>query len=247
MFYSYHKRSVVSIFCLALVTTLFSGGNSLSESETTHGKTGVADFNTTSFVPKIDNPFLPLRPGVMYIYRSETIQGVEVVEEFVTSGHKTILGVPTTIVCNREMLNGILVEETLDWYAQDENGNVWYFGEDTRTYRDGVAKSAQGSWEAGVNGAKPGIVMPAVPYVGDEFAQEGAPGVAEDMARVVGLSETVSVPFGVFKECLKTLEYNKLEPGDQEYKFFARNVGLVLEAEPDGDTRLKLINVIGLQ
>src|SRR6478609_5458446 len=115
-------------------------------------------FDPSNFVKKIDNPYFPLKPGTTFIARGET-EGTPT-RNVMTVTHKTkaILGVTTTVVHDRVYQDGILSEDTLDWYAQDKQGNVWYFGEDTKQIdRNGKPKSSAGSWEAGKDGAVAGI------------------------------------------------------------------------------------------
>ena len=158
------------------------------------------------FVSTIDNPFLPLKPGTRFVYESATEKGVERTETVVTSETRKVLGVICVVVWDSVRLNGELIEDTYDWYAQDGQGNVWYFGEDSKEYKGGKLVGTKGSWGAGVDGAQPGIVMKATPQVGDSYRQEYYQGEAEDMAKVVALGEKVSVPFGSFAGCLKTIE-----------------------------------------
>ncbi|AKB25061.1 hypothetical protein MSMTP_1592 [Methanosarcina sp. MTP4] len=154
------------------------------------------------------------------------------------------MGVTTTVVQDTEYEDGELVEETFDWYAQDEAGNVWYFGENSIEYEDGEPVSTEGSWEAGVNGAKPGIIMLGNPKVGDIYYQEFSPGEAEDQAEVLSLSETITVAYGSFENCLKTREFTTLEPGEEENKYYASGIGLLLEEEVEGgDERLELVEI----
>jgi len=143
-------------------------------------------------------------------------------------------------------VDGVLAEDTLDWFAQDKGGNVWYFGEDTKELdANGNVISTEGSWQAGVNGAQPGIVMEADPHVGDTYQQEFSVGVAEDMATVVALNKTVNVPFGSFKDCLETSEFTPLEPGTIDHKFYAQGVGLVQSvALRGGRERLELVTIL---
>jgi hypothetical protein len=149
-------------------------------------------------------------------------------------------------VHDQGFLDGELTEDTFDWYAQDKAGNVWYFGEDSKTIEDGQVVSTEGSWEAGVNGARPGVIMLAAPEIGVRYQQEFAAGVAEDMAKVVSLTESVTVPYGSFTGCLKTLEWSPLEPGAREYKFYAPGVGELLEIDAKGSGQpLELISIQG--
>jgi hypothetical protein len=202
------------------------------------------EFDPANFVATIDNPYFPLIPGTVFHYRSETSDGVETGEVEVTHATKQILGVTTTVVHDRVSLDGELTEDTFDWFAQDQQGNVWYFGEDSKEIEDGQVVSTEGSWQAGVNGAEPGIVMLAELKSGTSYRQELAPDVAEDMARVLGRKASVSVPYGDFEGCLHTLEWTPLEPGVREHKFYCPGVGLVLEVAPrEGHGRNELIAI----
>ena len=136
-----------------------------------------------------------------------------------------------------------LVEDTYDWYAQDKEGNVWYMGEDSKEYEDGAVVSTEGSWEAGVDGAKPGMIMKGNPQAGDSYRQEYYKGEAEDMAKVISLNESVSVPYGSFENCLQTEEWTPLEPDVLEHKYYAPSVGLVLEVDIESEDRVELIDI----
>lgn len=181
------------------------------------------------FVRVVNNPYFPLTPGMTMIYEGVTKDGFEHVEDFVTHRTKRIRGVRCTEVQDRVWLDGELIEETFDWYAQDVYGNVWYFGEFSTEFEGGIPVSHEGSWEAGVDGAFPGIIMLAYPEVGDTYRQEFYEGVAEDMARVHSLDESVCVAYGCFDNVLVTKEWTPLEPGFTEYKYYAPGVGLILE------------------
>lgn len=194
------------------------------------------------FVLGIDNPYLAFEPGKVFRYEAETDEGLEEIRVEVTTQTRAIQGVETTVVHDQVSLDGALVEDTLDWYAQDEDGNVWYFGEDSKTLQGGEVVSTEGSWEAGVDGALPGIVMLAAPRIGLKYAQELAPGVAEDMAKVLSLSDTVEVPLGTFEGCLQTMEWTPLERGPRESKYYAPGIGLVLESSPGGG-RVELVAI----
>ena len=183
------------------------------------------------FVSTVDNRYLNFQVGRIFHYRAETDAGIETNVVTVTRESKTILGVAVTVVHDEVFLDGVLTEDTFDWYAQDKDGNVWYFGEATVDVATG---DTAGSWEAGVDGAMPGIIMLAEPDVGMKYQQEDAPGVAEDLARVSGLDETVEVQLGTYTGCLATTESNGLEPGSKEFKFYAPDVGLVLILEDHG-------------
>ncbi len=189
----------------------------------------------SEFVTDITNPYLAFRRGRIFHYESHTPEGLETTVTEVTNKTKKILGVATTVVHDAVYLDGALVEDTSDWYAQDKSGNVWYFGEDSKEIQNGVVVSTEGSWEAGVDGAEAGIIMLADPKVGTQYRQEFSAGVAEDMAKVVSLDETAQVPYGSFDGCLQTMEWTALSPGARENKYYAPGTGLVLESGKKGE------------
>ena len=191
-------------------------------------------FDPSSFVSTITNPYLPHIPGTLYRLRSETPDGIEINLIRITRQTKKILGVTATVVHDQVFLNGELTEDTFDWEAQDGQGNVWYFGEDSKELENGVVVSTEGSWQAGVDGAHPGVIMLAHPQTGQAYVQEDAPDVAEDRARVLGTKAAVEVPFGHFTGCLQTQEWSLLEHGDREHKFYCPGTGLVEEVHPAG-------------
>ena len=187
-----------------------------------------ADFST-----KITNPYLPMRPGSRWVYREGSAR--DVVE--VTSRTKLIAtGVMARVVHDVTTEHGAPVEITDDYYAQDRKGNVWYLGEATTTYERGKPKSTEGSFEAGVDGARAGIVMPAHPKVGMRYRQEDYKGHAEDRGEVVSRNEHVKVPKGRYRHTLMTLETSPLEPDVLETKFYARGIGPVLAVDISGGT-----------
>ena len=170
-----------------------------------------AGIDPGDFVRFVTNPLLPFPPGTVLTYRG--VDTGEAIHERVTVRHRTkrILGVATTVVHDVIRHLGRLLEETEDWYAQDKHGNVWYFGEDTRTYENGHV-STEGSWEAGVHGAMPGVVMEADPHAPDAYRQELYRGHAEDMAWVLRRGGDLRVPFGRVDHILLTMEWTRLEP-----------------------------------
>jgi hypothetical protein len=186
---------------------------------------GPGDFTT-----RIDNPYWPMAPGSRWVYRETDTDGsVQKVVVKVTNRTKRVAsGIVGRVVRDTVTEDGQLVEDTFDWYAQDRRGNVWYLGEATTEYENGKPVSKAGSFEDGVDGARRGIVMLARPRVGREYAQERAPGVAQDRARVLSRDEQVEVPFGRFRNALLTRDVNPLEPRVNEYKLYARGVGPVL-------------------
>jgi hypothetical protein len=200
----------------------------------------------SEFVSVIDNPFWTLTPGTTFLYRGETDEGVETNTVEVTHDTKTILGIAATVVHDRVYLDGVLIEDTFDWYAQDVLGNVWYLGEDTCEIEDGECVSTEGSWEAGVDGAEPGIIMWADPaaHKGKAYQQELFEGEAEDLAKVLRLNAKVEVPYGSFSGCLETMEWSPLEPGVREHKFYCAGIGLLLEVQPKGGrVRVELVSI----
>jgi hypothetical protein len=198
-----------------------------------------------NFVSQVTNPYFPLDPGTTFTYRGES-EGTPTRDVMtVTSDTKVILGVTTTVVRDQAYENGVLVEDTFDWYAQDKAGNVWYFGEDTKELdENGNVISTEGSWEAGVNGAEPGIIMEANPKKGDKYQQEFAAGVAEDMAQVIGFEDSFCVQYGCFENVLVTKEWSPLEKGVVENKYYAQSVGFIFgETVKGGDEQTELVRV----
>ena len=198
---------------------------------------GADDFTTN-----IDNPFFTLRPGTTFVFENKDAGTQDIFT--VTRDTVVVDGVTCVVVHDIAMENGKVVEDTFDWFAQDSAGNVWYFGEATQSFKGGNPHpiSTAGSWEAGVDGAEAGIIMLADPQVGDVYAQESAPGIAEDFAEVLALGQTVSTPYGTFDGALKTRDVNPLDPSE-ENKFYVPGVGAVLTTNADGE-REELTKVI---
>jgi hypothetical protein len=188
------------------------------------------------FSAHVDNPWFPLVPGTTYTYNG--VKDGKRSREVLTVTHrtKTVAGVPCVVVEDRLYLAGHLAERTADWYSQDRLGNVWYFGEATAELDDqGHVQTTEGSWQAGAHGAKPGILMPARPHVGQSGLQEYYKGHAEDHFRVVGL-------FG--NNAVLTEESTPLEPGVLDHKLYVRGVGTVLERTVKGGDELnELVSV----
>jgi hypothetical protein len=180
----------------------------------------------------IDNVYFPLTPGTTFIYNGTGEDGDSTRDVFtVTDNTKQILGITTRVVHDEAYMEGELEESTGDWFAQDDDGNVWYMGEFTTEFPD---ESHEGSWEAGVKGAKAGVVMLAKPEVGDKYQQEEAKGKAEYGATVLRLNEKVCVPYGCFSNVLKTEDFNLLEPEVLENKFYAQDVGNIQAIQVKG-------------
>lgn len=192
--------------------------------------------NPSDFVDRIDNPYLPLLPGATWVYDGDDDGERTRTEVVVTSDRRQILGISAVVVRDTVTVDGVLKEDTFDWFAQDGKGDVWYLGEATKDYEDGKQVSTEGSWEAGVDGAKPGIIMPARPAPGLAFRQEFDEGEAEDMGEVVRTDGTATVPFGRFDDLVVIREWNPLEAKVVEEKYFARGVGYVRGVVVAGDT-----------
>lgn len=197
--------------------------------------------DASDFTTKIDNPFFTLRAGTTFHYENKDENST--VTTIVTDRTKVVDGVECVVVHDVARLNGLVIEDTFDWYAQDSDGNVWYFGEKTRDYEPGDPDpiSTAGSFEAGVDGAKAGIVMLGDPQVGDRYQQEFAPGVAEDYAKVLSLDADVNAPYGSSDEALKTKDVNPLDPS-VEQKYYIAGVGNVLATDAEG-AREELVGI----
>jgi hypothetical protein len=193
----------------------------------------------------IDNEFFPLVPGTTFVYEGQTAGGLEHDEFAVTHATRAILGVTCIEVHDTATVNGVLTEDTRDWFAQDNAGNVWYFGENTAVLENGLPVDLAGSWTAGVDGARPGITMEAQPMLGDIYRQEFLLGEAEDVAEVISLTATEAVPFppGTFSNVLETEETSPLAPGDVEHKFYASGVGNILTIDVATGERSELIEI----
>ena len=197
------------------------------------------------FTAQVTNPYFPLKPGMRWEYRGVKDRRPLRDVVTVTSRIERIGGVPCAVVQDRAYLDGRLRESTLDWYSQDANGAVWYFGEATKELdRAGRVTSTEGSWRAGVDGARQGVFMPAHPRVGQTFAQEHYAGHAEDHFKVLGRRATVAVPFRTFKSsALLTQEWTPLEPGVRDHKWYVRGIGEVKEETvKGGDERAELVS-----
>lgn len=181
------------------------------------------------FVQTIDNRYWPLMPGTGYRYAGVRGSTPQLDDEVVLHSTKQILGVTCTVVRDTVSEGGRPVERTFDWYAQDRQGNVWYMGEESLELKNGHMVKASDSWESGVNGAKPGIIMPGAPRPGDAYRQEYyPPGEALDQARVLTLDGHLTVPYGAFRHVLVTSERSPLEP-QTEQKYYAPGLGEVAE------------------
>jgi hypothetical protein len=194
------------------------------------------NLDPADFTTRIDNPYWPMRPGSRWVYRETSDEGPpnRIVVTVTSRTKRVAAGVVARVIHDRATQSGRLVEDTLDWYAQDSAGNVWYLGEATKAYKRGKVSSTKGSWEAGVKGAQAGVIMPAHPRVGMTYRQEHFRGEAEDRGRVLSLDERVKVPAGSFDHVLMTRDWTPLEPDATEHKFYARGTGPVLSVDIAG-------------
>jgi hypothetical protein len=198
------------------------------------------------FTTEIDNPYWPMEPGTRWTYLEIDPEGGELtVEVTVTTATKTVAnGIEARVVRDTVRRAGEVVEDTFDWYAQDAAGAIWYLGEDTAEFEGGEIVSRDGSFEAGVDGALPGIAVPADPRPGMSYRQEYFAGEAEDNGAVLSVEELVEVPYGRFEDSLLTRDTNALEPDVAELKFYAPGVGPVLTLDISGGSgREELISV----
>jgi len=193
-----------------------------------HGKYAPT-IDPANFVAKVNNRYFPLKPGTAFHFRGVRDSTAQTDDMVVTHQVKRVLGVRCTVVRDTVSEHGGPVERTFDWYAQDKQGNVWYMGEDSLELKNGHMAKASDSWESGVNGAKPGIIMPGNPRPGDAYRQEYyPPGEALDQARVLALDGSLTVPYGAFRHVLVTSERSPLEP-QTEQKYYAPGLGEVAE------------------
>jgi hypothetical protein len=187
-----------------------------------------AHLDPAELTARIDHPYWPMRPGSRWLYR-QTGAGDDSrrIEVTVTDRTRTVMGIQARVIHDVVTEDGEVVEDTYDWYAQDADGNVWYLGEDTRQLEGGKVTSTEGSWQAGVDGAQPGVLLPARPRPGMAYRQEYAAG-ARDTGAVLSLHQRAKVPSGLFEHVLVTKEFTPLEPKLLKHDFFALGVGPVL-------------------
>ncbi|HEX6424142.1 MAG TPA: hypothetical protein VFZ79_11725 [Acidimicrobiales bacterium] len=200
------------------------------------------DVDPADFGGPIDNPYLPLLPGARWVYEGTSEGEAERIEVVVTGERRRVMGIDAVVVRDTVTVDGELVEDTDDWFAQDADGNVWYLGEASTEYEGGEPVGTEGSWEAGAGGALPGVVMPAEPTVGLAYRQEYDEGEAEDLAEVLALDGRATVSGETYDDLLVTREWNPLEPATVEEKSYAAGTGLVLEVvTAGGEGRVELV------
>jgi hypothetical protein len=242
------------------VTTLLAVAAFLAAAPTVTAGPVLPAFSASDFSPNapIDNRYFPLAPGTVYRSGGTVVDpdtgetAREVDEDVVTRQTQTIAGVVARVVHARTWHDGILVEDTNDFYAQDKAGNVWYLAEDTTAFEyddkgNIVGRDKTGSWRTGVHGAKPGFIMPADPKVGLSYYQEFSQAdQAIDQAQVVSLTESITVPVGSFTNVQKSMETTAVEPGVKEFKYYAPGLGLIL-TEEDVDASGKPLDSLALE
>lgn len=198
--------------------------------------------NPAEFSPEITHPYFRLSPGREFVYQGISEEGVYKIVIRIPGDTKEVMGVTTLIYHDQVFLNGILIEDTRDYLAQDKEGNVWYFGEDVDNYQDGQLQDHEGAWLAGEDGAQPGIWLKASPVIGDSYRQEYHRNVAEDMRDVVAVDQVVTTVLGTFDHCLQVLDWTPLDPESREHKYYCPAAGgLVLEIDLLSQETVELI------
>lgn len=239
------KPVVRSVFVLVAVLAGYACGNGgTGEEKADEAASGLpqgserVEMDPAEFTTNIDNPYWPMTPGSTWVYRETDSEGADQrVEVTVTDRTKKVAnGIEARVVHDVVTEDGVPVEVTDDWYAQDSEGNIWYLGEETTEYENGKPTSTEGSFEAGKDGAQAGIILPAAPKPGMKYRQEYYKGEAEDKGEIVSISEQAEVPFGHFRNVVMTKDTNPLEPKVLEFKFYARGVGPVLAVSVSGSS-----------
>ena len=222
---------ILSLIAVAVILVLSGCGSSSGRASSLapiHGRYA-PKIDPADFVSNVDNPYWPLKPGTGFHFEGTRGTTPQTDDEVVLHQTKRILGIDCAVVRDTVSEHGRAVERTLDFYAQDRQGNVWYMGEDSFELKNGRMARASDSWRSGVDGAKPGIIMPAHPRAGDSYRQEYyPPGEALDEAQVLGFRTPPSVPYGAFKNALVTSELSPLEPQTEE-KYYVAGIGEILE------------------
>jgi|SRR6266540_3372670 len=235
-----------ALIALAVVGTTVCGaavGMAGSPAPAPNAATATAGIDPANFVRHVTNPYFPLKPGALLVYKGIKDGQSQVDRVFVTYRTKTILGVHATVVRDIARHKGRILEKTFDWYAQDTQGNVWYMGENTKAFENGHVDT-EGSWKAGEHGARAGIVIEADPRAATAYRQEFWRGHAEDQAWVVKRGGTVRVPLGKLDHKLVTFEWSRLEPGVIDKKVYAQGFGIALEVSQTGPKETaKLVRV----
>jgi hypothetical protein len=198
-----------------------------------------AAVDPADFTAPVPNPYFPLEPGTVSILRGSEDGKRLLNRTTITPWKNVIQGVTTTVVNDVLYEGGALREKTTDWYAPDNEGNVWYFGEATAVYNDkGQVVNREGSWQAGVRGGVAGIIMTANPGPTDAYRQEFFRGHAEDQGWIVARHEVAHVPFGKVDQVVRSYEWTRLEPGVVSLKLYGPGLGIVREKDVAGGTEL---------
>lgn len=238
-------RRIVMAVLAALLVTGATGAITLVHRPALAGVTSVIDPN--DFTNPVANPYFPIKAGLVLRYRGSEDRQRFRERVAITHRTKTIQGVTTTVVLDvlRRADDGTIAEKTHDWYADDNLGNVWYFGERTATYtRAGRVVSREGSWQAGVNGAVAGTIMPVDPHPTDAYRQEFLRGHAEDQAWIVERTARVTIPHRRLDHVVRSFEWTRLEADVLSTKFYARGLGIVFERDVAGGTEIfRLVSV----
>ena len=235
-------RWIAAIGMAVVVIAGALGAGAVAKAPASVGSTGM---DPADFTAPVANPYFPLEPGTVSIYRGTEDKDRLREHLTITDKTKVIQGVTTTVVHDVLFRNGFLGEKTTDWYAADNAGNVWYFGEATATYApNGHVISTEGSWQAGVDGAVAGVIMPADPAPTAAYRQEFYRGHAEDQAWIVQNAAKVTVPYGALDHVVRSFEWTRLEPDVVSLKFYAPGLGIVLESDVAGGTEfMQLVDV----
>lgn len=198
------------------------------------------------FVDRIDHPYRPILPGTRWVYDGISDGDRERTEVVVTPDRREIMGISAVVVEDTTYVGDEMVSQSLDAYAQDRDGNVWFLGEDSKDYENGEVVCTAGAWEAGVDGAYPGIVMPAEPTAGDAYRQQYVAGEAEDTARVARLGENRTIGLGDYQHVIVIEEWSPLEPDVHEEKYYAPGVGKIYEVQTaGGEATSELVELTG--
>jgi hypothetical protein len=246
------RVGAAAVSAALLPALLVACGGSSEDSSTAGSATNTfpqssepANLDPADFTTQIDNPYFPLPVGAQWVVRVTNQEGtVQRQVITVTNETKPIAdGVTARVVNDVVNEGGKPVEITKDWYAQDKEGNVWYFGEDTTEIHPNGKRDSSGSFEAGVDGADAGIAMLAQPTAGQTYREEYYAGHAEDRSRVLALDQQAEVPFGHFRDVLLTEDYTPVEPNVLELKMYAPGIGQVLaQTVSGGSEREELIS-----
>ncbi|WP_438854310.1 hypothetical protein [Agromyces sp. M3QZ16-3] len=229
-----------------LVSACTAGGTTDASSGTLPQGDEHVELDPGEFSADIDHPYWPMVPGTQWEYRELDGEGGEfrVVVTVTTDTREIANGVTARVVRDTVYQGDTIVEDTFDWYAQRDDGSVWYLGEDTAEFEDGEIATTEGSFEAGVDGAEAGVLLPGDPQPGQSYRQEYSRGEAEDEGEVLRLGERAEAPYGAYDDVLVTRDTTPLEPDVVEYKFYARDVGPLLAIDVSGGSgREELVEV----